>query len=254
MAGGPQPITRRERLALAYEIADRARAYRSGDLLAVGLYGSLARGDDGPYSDIEILCVLRTRDEDYSHEWTAGPWKAEVDFASENVLLAQAAEVDGRWPLTHGAYVHVRAIHDPEGVFPRLRRVVLGQTREKLDAALRCLIVEDIYELVGKVRNARHLGQASGLPLLAMHLALHGALLIGLANRALYTSGAKVLAESLRLPGRPAGYDDLCRLVMAGTLGNPAQVGAACEAFWSGVERWAAARGSVLDEPRRIPF
>jgi len=90
--------------------------------------------------------------------------------------------------------------------------------------------------------------------MLAMHLALHGAFLIGLADRHLYTSGARLLEESLRISGRPAGYDDLCRLVMEGTLANSSQVVAACEAFWGGVERWSAARGIPLEEPRRIPF
>lgn len=246
-------MTHRERRALACEIADRARHCRD-DALAVGLYGSLARGDDGPYSDIEILCVLKTPDEDYTREWTAGPWKAEVNFVGAEALFAQAATVDGEWPLTHGAYVHTRPLHDPEQLFPRLRHTVLNQPGDAFATAIRSLIVEDLYELIGKVRNARHMNEPDGLPVVAMHLALHGAFLIGLANRTPYTSGTRLFAESLRLPERPAGYDNLCRLVMAGTLGDPAQVATLCEGFWSGVERWAAARSIVLDDPRLIPF
>ncbi|MFH1609753.1 MAG: kanamycin nucleotidyltransferase C-terminal domain-containing protein [Candidatus Bipolaricaulota bacterium] len=247
-------MTRTERLALAREITDRARASRGDGVLAVGLYGSTARGADGPCSDIEILCVLGTSGEDYSHEWTTGPWKAEVNFVSRDRLFAQAAEVNGDWPLTHGAYVHTCPLHDPEGIFVQLRRIVRGQPGEKFTAALRMLIVGDIYELVGKIRNAQHLGYSAGLPMLAMHLALYGAYLIGLADRHLYTSGTRLFEESLRIHGRPAGYDDLCRLVMEGTLSRPTQVVEACEAFWAGVERWSAARGILLEEPRRVPF
>lgn len=254
MPGGPQPMTQRERVALAREIADRARASRGDDVLAMGIYGSVARGADGPYSDIEILCVLKTSGEDYSHEWTTGPWKAEVNFVSRDRLFAQAAEVHGDWPLTHGAYVHTCPLYDPEEVFSQLRRIVWGQPNDKFASALRLLIVGDIYELVGKVRNAHQLGHRAGLPMLAMHLALYGAFLIGLADRHLYTSGGRVFEESLGIRGRPAGYDDLCRRVMEGALGASTQVVAACEAFWGGVERWSAARGIVLEEPRRIPF
>lgn len=254
MSGGPQPMTRRERLALAREIADRARASRSEDVLAVGLYGSTARGADGPYSDIEILCVLGTSGEDYSHEWTTGPWKAEVEFVSRETLLTRAAEVNVEWPLTHGAHLYVRPFHDPDGFFPHLRQVVLGQPGEKFAAAIRMLVVGDIYELVGKVRNARQFAHAASLPVLSVQIAIDGAFLIGLAHRRPYTSGTRMLEESLRLSGRPAGYDDLCRLVMDGTLGNSTQVVAACEAFWAGVERWSAARGIHLEEPRRVPF
>lgn len=254
MPGGPQPMTRRERLALAREIADRARVSRGEDVLAAGLYGSVARGADGPYADSEILCVLKTSGEDYSHEWTTGPWKAEVNFVSRDRLFAQAAEVQGEWPLTHGAYIHTCPLYDPEGVFLQLRRIVRGQPGDTFATALRALIVGDIYELVGKVRNAQHLGHGAGLPMLAMHLARYGACLIGLADRHLYTSGSCMFEESLRIHGRPAGYDDLCRLVMDGTLSRPAEVVEVCEEFWAGVERWSAARGIQLEEPRRIPF
>lgn len=254
MAGGPQPMARKERLTLARTIADRARALRGDDVLAVGLYGSLARGTDGPYSDIEILCVLRTTGEGYTREWVAGPWKAEVDFYGQDVLLEKAAGVDERWPLTHGAYVHVRALHDPDRFFPKLRGVVLNQPKEKFLAAMRELIVGDLYELVGKLRNARHFGHTAGLPMLVVHMALYGAFLVGLDNRHCYTSGTRAFEESLRLPGRPGGYDALCRLVMGGKLNNPEHVVGACEAFWSGVERWALTRGLTIEEPRWLPF
>jgi kanamycin nucleotidyltransferase len=56
---GPQPMTHKARLALAYEIANQIHAHYGDTVLAIGLYGSLARGTDGPYSDIEMWCVLR---------------------------------------------------------------------------------------------------------------------------------------------------------------------------------------------------
>ena len=64
MSTGPQPRSRAERLALAQEIFERVLALQGDRLLAVGLYGSTARGTDGPYSDLEMLCVLNTVDED----------------------------------------------------------------------------------------------------------------------------------------------------------------------------------------------
>lgn len=128
-----------------------------------------------------------------------------MNYVGKEILFAQASMVDGQWPLTHGAYVHTQALHDPDEVFPPLRPTVLNQLGDAFTAAIRSLIVEDLYELIGKVRNARDLNRPGSLPLLGVHLVHHGALLIGLANRALYTSGAKVFEESLRLPGRPAG-------------------------------------------------
>ncbi len=254
MFGGPQPLTRAERLALVDEIAARVRQVCGDQLLALGVYGSVARGTDGPYSDIEMLVVLRSAGEDYVHEWCAGPWKAEVDFLSADMALREAARVEGRWPLTHGAWLHIRPLHDPTGFFETLRQAVLSQPEEAFRAAIRELIVGDIYEHIGKLRNARARGVGAELPLLAVSLAQEGAYLIGLARRACYSGAARLFEESLAFPDRPAGYDALCAAVMAGELSDPERVGALCEGFWAGVERWAAEHGVGIVEGRRIPF
>lgn len=235
-----RPASREERRKLAQKIAERARVFRQ-DVLAVGIYGSVARDEDGPYSDLEILCVLSSPGEDFTKEWIAQPCKVEVNFVSEDVLFARAREVDPAWSLTHGAYVHIRPLYDPEGLFPRLKEAVLRAPHKAFQQALRALIVEDLYEVVGKIRNAWHFQACEELPFLAVHLAFYGALLVGLANRHLYRSASKMLADSLGLPERPAGYDALCQRVLAGSLGDPQGVFHACDAFWTGVEFWAQA-------------
>lgn len=248
-----RPASREERRKLAQKIAERARVFRQ-DVLAVGIYGSVARDEDGPYSDLEILCVLSSPGEDFTKEWIAHPCKVEVNFVSEDVLFARAREVDPAWPLTHGAYVHIRPLYDPEGLFPRLKEAVLRAPHEAFQQALRALIVEDLYEVVGKIRNAWHFQACEELPFLAVHLAFYGALLVGLANRHLYRSASKMLADSLRLPERPTGYDALCQRVLAGKLAPADAVVQDCEEFWASVEEWCRRRGIPLGETRLIPF
>jgi kanamycin nucleotidyltransferase len=254
MPGGPQPVEREQRLKLAREIADRAIAVRGQHILAIGLYGSIARGTDGPYSDIEILCVLDTLDEDYDYEWVHGPWKAEINFLSKNVLLAKTANVDERWPLTHGAFCNILAFHDPHNFFATLRDVVLSQPQEHFAAAIRSCIVFNLYEMMGKLRNARYSYNTAYFPTLALHATTIGAYIIGLANRYHYTSASHLLTESLTFPNRPSGYDELCHLVMSGDLRDPQLIYILCETFWSGVEQWAADKGISFEERRKIPF
>jgi kanamycin nucleotidyltransferase len=241
-------------MALAQEIAAHAMKMYQDKLLAVGLYGSLARATDGPYSDIEILCVLRSQGEDDSYEWSYGPWKAEVNFISEDVVLADAANVDERWSLTHGAFCHILPIYDPEDFFGKLPDLVLSQPEEKFTNIIKATIVGELYEWIGKLRNARHRGHTAYLPSLALDMARYGAFIIGLANRYHYSTGSRLLEESLTLPDRPPGYDALCRLAMTGNLHEPEQMAAACETFWRGIETWAAARSLQIDEPSKIPF
>lgn len=251
---GPQPQDHDTRLALAQKIAARARQIYGDQLLAIGLYGSLARGADGPFSDIEMMCILSTSGEDYTHEWAYDGWKAEVNFLSQDVALHSAAEVDFDWPRTHGSYTRTLALYDPAGFLSRLQEAALNHPRSDFRDAIHDLIVGEIYELVGKLRNARHDCYDNGLPALALSLAERGAYLAGLANSHLYTSGTRLLEESLELPDLPDGYEDLCRLALTGELNDPQRLLGVCETFWTGIETWAARNGIVIETAQEIPF
>jgi kanamycin nucleotidyltransferase len=64
-AFGPQLLPRTQRIAIAHEIAERVKERFPLEVFAIGLYGSLAREEDGSYSDIELFGVLRT--DHYKH-------------------------------------------------------------------------------------------------------------------------------------------------------------------------------------------
>lgn len=236
-----------QRLALAGQLEAEVRAHYGERVLATGAYGSLARGDDGPYSDIEMHCIVRGEGIETSHEWSAGPWKAEVDVYSLDVVLRAAAELDGPWAMTHGAFVTVLPFYDPHGLFPQLAAAALNHADAEVNAVLHDLVVGEIYELIGKLRNACAAGEQAPLAYYAVGLARHGACLIGLANRRLFTTSARWFPEALALPGRPAGYDDLCALVTSGDLGDADRLAQAANGFWLGLETWCSARGLVIE-------
>src|SRR5699024_12118114 len=100
-------ITREVRLSRVNEIMDRLLDNYGDVVNAIGVYGSLGRQADGPYSDIEMMCVLATEEAEFSHEWTTGEWKVEVNFDSEEILLDYASQVESDWPLTHGQFFSI---------------------------------------------------------------------------------------------------------------------------------------------------
>ena len=51
-------MDRSRRLELARHIVDQIQDHYGDHVLAIGVYGSLARGTDGPYSDIEMHCTI----------------------------------------------------------------------------------------------------------------------------------------------------------------------------------------------------
>jgi len=245
---GPQPIHRPQRRAKAQEIAAYFHQRYGEKVLALGVYGSVARGDDGPYSDIEMHCVLREPGVDESYEWSAGDWKAEVDVISQELLLQQATQLDVDWPITHGAYTHVWVLYDPESFFTKLAQAANSRSKAVFQSIICDVIIGEIYELIGKIRNCFVSQEFSSLPYFTVHLARHAACLVALARRHIYTSSAGLFRESLSLPDLPAGYVALIEAVMQGNLSNPQAILSMADAFWEGIELWAEQRNLIITE------
>jgi kanamycin nucleotidyltransferase len=248
MSHGPQPMSHSDRLALAKQIAGRFHVHFGEEVRAIGMYGSLARNTDAAYSDIEMYCILNGQGIEKRYEWSAGPWKAEVDVQSADVLVKWASELDEMWSLTHGSCVDILSLHDPENFFATLKEKVFDHNDQEFDAVIKDLIVGELYEFTGKIRNALTTGNTSSLPLQVTNLTKYGAFLVGLANRSLYTSSSSFLSESLTLKDRPNGYDVLCEMLMRGELNDFQRLGLAADHFWNGIEAWAAVHGFKIHE------
>jgi kanamycin nucleotidyltransferase len=239
-------MTHERRWALAEHIAGELRAHYGAQLLALGVYGSLARGEDGPYSDIEMHCVLQGEGIETCFEWSTGPWKAEVDVYSADVLLAEASFVDGDWPITHGAYAFVKPLCDPQRFFETLRQAVLSQPEIVYHRRMEEVIVGDQYELVGKIRNACAAQAHDLLAVYAVKLAVSAACLLGLRQRRLYTSMGRVFSEALALPDPPQGFQPLLRMATSGDLRHPERILETTDRYWTGVETWARRNGLLI--------
>ena len=252
---GPVQVSRNERLQICHEIASRLHEVYGEKILAIGVYGSISKGTDGPFSDIEMFCVLTESSEsvDFSYEWSAGPWKAEVDVLSAEILLKTASTVEGRWPLTHGPFFSQLSLYDPKGFFSKLKEAAQSPTKEDFRLAINEVLVGEMYEFVGKLRNVSLTGPHTYLPYLAVEFAQYGAMLVGLHNQKLYSTGSMVLSEALELPNRPEGFDTVVRMVMSGELTEPSRIISACENFWNGLVNWAAVHDYTIST-KRIPF
>ena len=254
MFAGPQAQTRDQRKQMVERLVQALLTKHGERVLAIGLYGSLAKGIDGPFSDIELFCVLRGGDEDYSHEWVYGDSKAEVNIYGEEAILKSAVEVDDKWSLSQGQLIAAQPLYGDPAFFAYLRELVLSTPPEAFDNVMRAMLVGEFYEWIGKLRNARNSGHTAYIPLLACHFAEFGAQLLGIAHRYCYTTGSKMLEEALQLPNQPAGYAELCALVMKGQLGDSEQVAATVERCWTGMGAWAIANGLTMDEYNRWPL
>jgi kanamycin nucleotidyltransferase len=253
-AFGPQPLPRAQRMTIAHEIAERVKERFQEEVFAIGLYGSLAREEDGPYSDIELFGVLRTDHYKHRYEWCRAEWKAEVDLYGKQTLRERAAHVNERWPLTHSALQTVLPLYDPEQFFAEIRSIAQSAPEVLFRETIEELLVLEVYEGIGKIRNAQAASSPSRLPALVLKLVQDVAMIVALANRHCYTTGIRVIPEAVTLPNLPDGFRELGQMILTGDLRDGQQLGATCERLWQGLNLWAQGHGYQFLSPERIPF
>ncbi len=130
------------RLALAKSLAAELRLREGRNLVAVGVFGSVARGEERLHSDVDVLVVVRRKRAAIRHHVRDGV----LITILQQTPQESRAEVTGHRPDLNaalGGWISLRPLYDPAGLLREL------QFRE---AARQALI--ETYEDLGKLRNA----------------------------------------------------------------------------------------------------
>lgn len=201
-------------MQLARDLCDRMVTRHPGDIRLGGVYGSTARGTDTPWSDIEILFVLRDGSEiegkHFIYRGIAVGYRAIEQRRLEELLTHPSLVIGDRWPFWMGMLSVLEVLYgDPEQVKAWLR---LGQSvpaerfREALEASLSGLVVESYGRILScrDRRNTQDIGCAVLEVLFEMNQALC------LLNRSWVTHDYyQGLVDAFSFPKLPEGYQDL---------------------------------------------
>jgi predicted nucleotidyltransferase len=123
MVGVPHsPARYNPRSVVAEQVADAVRRRYATEVQAIGAHGSLAHGDDTDASDIDLVVVTR---------WPGtGPRPAtrridgivvDLGVIGAEEYLGHARTLTTSWPLAADRYLTVKAFHDPDNWYARLR-------------------------------------------------------------------------------------------------------------------------------------
>jgi len=140
------------RLELAKSLAGELRMREGRNLVAVGVYGSVARGDERAHSDVDMLVVVRRRRAAIHHLVRDGVLITVLQQTPDEAR----AEVTGSprdLNATLGGWLSLRPLYDPSGLLRELVKRANHPTDAQFRAAARRALIET-YEDIGKVRNA----------------------------------------------------------------------------------------------------
>jgi hypothetical protein len=151
---------------LAQSVCARVVAGHPGEIVLGGVYGSTARETDTPWSDLEMLFVVRDGSEvqrkDFIYRGTAVGYQVIARPDLERLLTHPSLE----WPFWMGVLTVLKVLSgDPEHIQAWLRlgkSIPAVQFREVLEASLPGLVVESYGRILScrERHNARDIGCA----------------------------------------------------------------------------------------------
>ena len=119
------------RWLVADQIADAVRERYAKDVLAIGVYGSMAHGDDTDTSDVGLIVA--------THRPGTGPRPSarrldgvlvDLGVVGSGEYLTHARTLSMSWPLAADRYVTTKALFDPDGWFEVVRDTHLARLAE----------------------------------------------------------------------------------------------------------------------------
>ena len=198
----PQPDvnTTSVRWALAERVHDVVQRRWSADILATGVYGSMAHGDDADGSDVDLIVV--------TYRPGAGPPAVtrqvdgvlvEVTVVAAEEGLRQARVLTSRWPLLADHYLTTRPLLDPQGWLTSRREAHLARVAAARPGEITALARENWHVAAGAHARAVRLAEwydTEAALLLLGEARLHAALVVGLLGRTPYRNAADAVRRT----------------------------------------------------------
>ena len=233
MGGGMflEPSSHYEKMDLANSI-EEALLRKWDDVEAVGLFGSVARGDDTQWSDLDMICIVKSGKDDLFFMYGKIPVWVEVWSKDYIARKIRQDELGPEWPISVNKWFEVIPLYDPHGIFQELRGLaeslpesfyIKGAKESLLDAYLWLTKMEAAHETADEIeaREAAH------------HLAHDLAMYIAYLNRTFYKKGFKsMFREYEEFKVVPAHYGDAIHKLAGHVFVDLATLKASAEELW----------------------
>jgi hypothetical protein len=208
-------MTHEERMQIAREVVARMVEKYGEQVSVVAAYGSVAKGEDSTYSDLDLWVATATSEpiEDVRFFVYKG-MPVSINWDTEGGRIKSAGLVALSWPIDADELRSYLVLFEREGsdFLERLGEAASNLREEDFITSIRKFMVRTC-ETANKVRNAWEAGDHYRLLVNGRWLVWATAMIIGLLNRRYYPGGRGFYQMSKEMPKQPRDYARLLDLV-----------------------------------------
>jgi kanamycin nucleotidyltransferase len=202
-------MAKSEKVKIAEIISEMILQKYGDEILLVGVYGSVATGEDTDYSDIDMYVVTKNLTSQKYFAYKGVP--VTIHYKTEKEVLEAIRNVTSTWPAEVHQFLAPKILYGSKRLLNKWKRVAKRIPEEDFRKAASTALIE-IYENVGKVRNAcmqRNLGRCIEA---VWNVVWHADMFVALVNKTYYKKpGFRGLEEAMNLQKIPTNYDKLMK-------------------------------------------
>lgn len=238
------------RIKLANALAARLGSKHGERLLLVGVFGSAARKDDTPWSDVDVFAVAR------DNGLASTAFMFQGIMVNLSVLEAGALEAELRgpgmnWPFLMGVLAVLQPLWGDKTQIERWQGMGLELDAQAFRVGVERLLPQLVFESYGRIRSSGARSNERDAPHAAIEVIYELSRALCLLNRRWVTRDYYAgVEQTFGFPLRPAGYETLIpQLWQARELETiVALSGQLMAAYW----RMLATCGSIVQNYQKL--
>ncbi len=235
-----------DRVKIARQISDQIVSKFRDSVLAVFICGSTAKNLDRPYSDLELIAVVRDDLEIPIKYYLYRGIVVEVDYYQESNILKAAHKFIKAWPMEADQYRNRIVLFERDGWTEKLSEAVAENEKVDSSEAVRFAAVE-LTEDLSTLLNAHLTGDSIGIRLRGRVLAGDAAGLVLLLNRQYVTTTSWYWKQAFECPWKPKDFETLA-LTSAGLMStSPDEIVVAAQRLYDETMEMVRSRGVAIE-------
>lgn len=198
------PLKRHEFRRIIGRVVDELKRKYGSGLLYVAAKGSIARDATTPYSDVDLIAVVKSAREN-GYEWLYRTTPVDVSLYSLADVRDNILTVDGFWPHRVGSFLVNKVYVDRASVAEKIRRWHKAALQKDDSFRQACEYV-GFLEYYSKVLRARRMRNAEVLRYAAWEIFFMSCMNIALLNKRFYYNHTTMIEQVRGFEFVPEGF------------------------------------------------